>query len=283
MISSRSNCCVCTPGSLLRGTAAIMLLCIFQITNGHPLLNEVTRCSREKSRKTRDVLEKFLFPFIEQSKSNMSNACMLHKHKDMYRTQETSKKEIRRHQWKCQECDKTFRSEHFIDDHLTNRHLDTIPQGAEICLADYCDVLHCDHDHPVKSNHETNFKACKPSEMERRRHHCEAIATKCFPTEDGSEVATLHDFFIHQFCDAHTCSAVRNLFPDGMVGGKQILFYTMCTALALCLLVWYTCLYLSHKDTPRGRDLRRARPPPSQGFLGVFMGLFWRPKKKKLY
>jgi hypothetical protein len=136
MISSRSNCCVCTSGSLLRGTAAMILLCIFQITNGHPLLNEVcitfsarthvccrlvmrlartkgfvlvcalvfatrctllwysltcelnirqvTRCSREKSRKSRDVLEKFLFPFIEQSKSNMSNACMLHQHKDMY-------------------------------------------------------------------------------------------------------------------------------------------------------------------------------------------------------
>mmetsp|Transcript_38023 Transcript_38023/g.82671 ORF Transcript_38023/g.82671 Transcript_38023/m.82671 type:complete len:277 (-) Transcript_38023:113-943(-) len=269
----------CAGRTFLRMSATIVLLCILQIADGHPLQNEIDRCSREKSRKARSVLANFLYPQLDQSKYNMSSSCMLHRHKDMFLAQEKNKKEIRRHQWKCAECSKVFRGEHYIDEHMTNRHLDTIREDAEVCLADYCDVLHCDHDHPVKSKHE-KFHACKPSEMASRHHLCEVIANKCFPTEDGPDAAAMHEFFMHQFCDAHSCSPVRNLFPGrDEVGGKQVLFYVACIAMCIGLLIWYICLYMSHKDVPRGQDLRRVRPK-QQGFMGFLWG---KSKKKKIY
>jgi len=64
-------------------------------------------------------------------------------------------------------------------------------QGAEVCLADYCDVLHCDADSMMVAKHE-QLKACKPSEMSKRRHRCEAVGHRCFPPEDGANMAHLH-------------------------------------------------------------------------------------------
>jgi hypothetical protein len=60
-----------------------------------------------------------------------------------------------------------------------------------VCLADYCDVLHCDEDSMMIAKHE-QLKACKPSEMSKRRHRCEAVGHRCFPPEDGANMAHLH-------------------------------------------------------------------------------------------
>eukprot|EP00238_Polyblepharides_amylifera_P001502 CAMPEP_0196572184 /NCGR_PEP_ID=MMETSP1081-20130531/2267_1 /TAXON_ID=36882 /ORGANISM="Pyramimonas amylifera, Strain CCMP720" /LENGTH=177 /DNA_ID=CAMNT_0041889401 /DNA_START=305 /DNA_END=838 /DNA_ORIENTATION=+ len=165
---------------------------------------------------------------------NMTAQCALHKHKDMFREHEEHKYELRRSQWKCNYCGKIFRTEAFLDTHFENRHSDHIPKGAEVCLADYCDLIHCDHDHPLRVKHEHNFFACKPTDVEGKRHLCEAIAQKCFPREEGPDLANMHDFFVRQFCEAHTCSPARQMFPDGKVGFlvlKALVLFQSYTAL----------------------------------------------------
>ena len=31
-----------------------------------------------------------------------------------------------------------------MDKHMDNRHMDKIPPAADVCLADFCEVLQCD-------------------------------------------------------------------------------------------------------------------------------------------
>lgn len=64
-------------------------------------------------------------------------------------------------------------------------------QDAEVCLADYCDVLHCDAGSMLVAKHE-QLKACKQTDMAKRRHRCEAVGHRCFPPEDGANMAHLH-------------------------------------------------------------------------------------------
>mmetsp|Transcript_519 Transcript_519/g.1116 ORF Transcript_519/g.1116 Transcript_519/m.1116 type:complete len:272 (+) Transcript_519:146-961(+) len=244
--------------------------------NGHTVPKEVQRCSRDKSRKARAILDVYLHPFlVESHKGNMSEECVLQPHRDMYREHELNKKEVRRSQWKCLFCSKMFRSEDYLDKHFDNRHLSAIPEGAEVCLGDYCDVLHCDHDHPVHSKFSALF-SCKSSDMARRRHHCEAIAHKCFPPEAGLNIAHLHDFFVHQFCDAHTCESGRLLFPGGMGGAGNKWIYIMTFIMIVGLGILYSCIYLYQRDIPMAQDLRRVRPQKSKGWPWS-----WFAKKKK--
>lgn len=47
--------------------------------------NQVQRCSRDKSRKARAILDVYLHPFlVESHKGNMSEECVLQPHRDMY-------------------------------------------------------------------------------------------------------------------------------------------------------------------------------------------------------
>ena len=59
-----------------------------------------------------------------------------------------------------------------------------------------------------------------------------------------------------------------------------MLFYVACIAMSVGLLIWYICLYMAHKDSPRGQDLRRTKPKPT-GFVGRLWGA--TQKKKKIY
>mmetsp|Transcript_37270 Transcript_37270/g.51716 ORF Transcript_37270/g.51716 Transcript_37270/m.51716 type:complete len:218 (+) Transcript_37270:312-965(+) len=214
---------------------------------------------------------------------NMTAQCALHKHKDMFREHEEHKYELRRSQWKCNYCGKIFRTEAFLDTHFENRHSDHIPKGAEVCLADYCDLIHCDHDHPLRVKHEHNFFACKPTDVEGKRHLCEAIAQKCFPREEGPDLANMHDFFVRQFCEAHTCSPARQMFPDGKVGRGSRWFLMLLAFLFIGMMGFYLSVACSQQSKPRGyHDLRRTRPEATKNFKDYF-AFFSKAKKKKMY
>ncbi|XP_072063075.1 uncharacterized protein [Arachis hypogaea] len=118
-----------------------------------------------------------------------------------------------------------------------------IEQSHDNCLADLCGALHCD----AVMNSKFSRTKCYPAAAAKNRHLCE-----------GPSASRLHELFIHQFCDAHTCSGKQKPFSRG--GKEQSSFFRLAAgALILVLLpVFYLFLYLVQSDMKgRTQELRR--------------------------
>ncbi|KAJ6869148.1 hypothetical protein NC651_034038 [Populus alba x Populus x berolinensis] len=175
-------------------------------------------CSRERSRAAWQAIEEYLMPFVEREQYQISSKCRLHPSNDLFRDQEEHKIHVDINEWKCGYCKKHFRAEKYLDQHFDNRHYNLLNISDGKCLADLCGALHCDFMMDSKS---TKTK-CNPAAVAKNRHLCESLADSCFPLNQGPSANRLHELFLHQFCDAHTCSGKRNLFPKG---GKVEVFY----------------------------------------------------------
>ncbi|KAL0441977.1 UNVERIFIED_CONTAM: hypothetical protein Sradi_0136600 [Sesamum radiatum] len=112
------------------------------------------------------------------------------------------------------------------------------------CLADLCGALHCD----FVMNPQSLKTKCNPAAAARNRHLCENLADSCFPINEGPSATRLHEFFLRQFCDAHTCSRARKPFSRG--GRKRTsVFYLAISVLVLMFLpLFYLIVYLYQRE-----------------------------------
>ncbi|KAB1217299.1 hypothetical protein CJ030_MR4G021022 [Morella rubra] len=177
-------------------------------------------CSRERSRAAWKVIEEYLMPFVEREGFQISSKCRLHPDNDLFRDQEQHKIHMDINEWQCGYCKKSFRAEKFLDQHFDNRHYNLLNvymtnsefiQSHSKCLADLCGAVHCD----VMMDTKSRKSKCNPAAAARNRHLCESLADSCFPVHQGPSASRLHELFLRQFCDAHTCSGKRKPFPKG--------------------------------------------------------------------
>ncbi|KAG6524635.1 hypothetical protein ZIOFF_014570 [Zingiber officinale] len=248
-------------------------------------------CSRERSRIASKIIDQYLMPFVEQEQYHLPNKCRLHHDNDIFREQEEHKIHVDINEWRCGFCKKSFRAEKFLDLHFDNRHSNLLDDVAPLvfsdllyvtvtevvacflcltlcplcllwvfisiqgrCLADLCGALHCDQ---MVESKKAKTK-CNPAAAARNRHLCESLADNCFPTSQGHSASRLHEFFLRQFCDAHTCSQGKKPFSQG--GKKQTsVFYLAVSILIVMLLpLFYVLVYLHQRGMKRGiQDLKR--------------------------
>ncbi|XVF08765.1 hypothetical protein REPUB_Repub07fG0031100 [Reevesia pubescens] len=210
-------------------------------------------CSRERSRAAWQIIEDYLMPFVEEEGYQISTKCRLHPDNDLFRDQEQHKIYLDVVEWRCGYCKKSFRAETFLDQHLDNRHYNLLNFNQSKCLADLCGALHCDF---VMNSKMLKVK-CNPAAVARNRHFCESLADSCFPISLGPSASRLHELFLHQFCDAHTCSGIRNPFPKG--GKKKINLLYMSTSILILMLlpIFYLLYYLYQRDMKRGTQVLR--------------------------
>ena len=261
-------------------------------------------CSRERSRHARGVLDDFFHPVADRNRFRLPSNCPLDRSKDMYLEHEKHKEVVRRTQYKSLYSDKTFYSEHYVDKHMDNRHMDKVPPGADVCLADYCEVLRCDEHqawkHPElrKTIGSSASRArCSEEKMRGVRHFCEVLMSRCFPTsgvDDGGAVtaARLREYFTRHHCDMLTCDGVHDMFgvlgshnavPGG--GGYALVLIVVFGAVA----VYYVFVWNAVRDGRRSVDLRRARKETvgtraERWLVAVSKKLpFSKRRKKKLY
>ncbi|KAJ7539071.1 hypothetical protein O6H91_11G076000 [Diphasiastrum complanatum] len=206
-------------------------------------------CSRSRSRTAWKIVDEYLLPFVEEENFNLSTTCRLHPENDMFREQEKEKDELRPHHWQCRYCRKVFRSEEYLDKHFNNRHSAMLNMSRQNCLADVCGAIHCDY---MDSKHKKQYahRKCNPSVSRRNQHLCENLANSCFPPKESAVSSRLHDFFLRQFCDAHSCKQAQKIFPrgNGRTGGKAL--YYVLTTLTFCLLImFYGAVYAYRRDT----------------------------------
>lgn len=211
-------------------------------------------CSRERSRAAWKVIDEYLMPFVEREKYELPRQCRLHPSNDIFRDQEEHKIHLDVNEWRCGYCRKSFRAEKFLDQHFDNRHSNLLDVNHSKCVADVCGALHCDLVMEIKSKK----TKCNPAAAARNRHLCEGLADKCFPANQSPSSTRLHELFLRQFCDAHTCSGGRKPFSRG---GKKHTnrFYLAASVLTLMLLpLFYLIVYLYQREIKRGtQELKR--------------------------
>lgn len=193
-------------------------------------------------------------PFVEREQYNISTHCRLHPDNDLFRDQEQHKIHFDVNEWRCGYCKKSFWAEKYLDQHFDNRHYNLLNASNSKCLADLCGALHCD---TILSSKPPKTK-CNPAAAARNRHLCESLATSCFPINQGASASRLHELFLRQFCDAHTCSGRHKPFPQG--GRKRTsIFYLAISILTLMLLpIFYVVVYLHRRERRNGtQELKR--------------------------
>ncbi|KAL9230897.1 hypothetical protein vseg_006189 [Gypsophila vaccaria] len=211
-------------------------------------------CSRERSRAAWKVVDEYLMPFVEKEKYQLSRKCKLHPYNDMFRDQELHKIHHDVNDWKCGYCKKSFYAEKYLDKHFDSRHYNLLNDTKGNCLADLCGALHCD----LVMDSQLRKTKCNPAAAVKNRHLCEKVAGSCFPVSGGPSASRLHEFFLRQFCDAHTCS--RGVKPFSR-GGKRhtSVFYIAISVLILMLLpLFYGFVYMYQRGLKTStQDLRR--------------------------
>ncbi|TVU51527.1 hypothetical protein EJB05_02962 [Eragrostis curvula] len=157
------------------------------------------------------------------------------------------------------------------------------------CLADLCGALHCD----LMMEFKKPKSKCNAAAATRNRHLCEvhiafllcllfrlvailvlsdinfplkplfgnvilSLADSCFPINQGLSASRLHEFFLRQFCDAHTCSRGTKPFPKG--GRKQTnrFYLALCILVLILLPLFYLIVFLHQREMKKGvQDLKR--------------------------
>ncbi|XP_029129791.1 uncharacterized protein LOC109811277 isoform X2 [Cajanus cajan] len=222
-------------------------------------------CSRERSRAAWKIIQEYLMPFVEKEKYHISKRCRIHPDNDIYRDQEQHKFHIDINEWQCGYCKKSFYEEKHLDQHFDNRHSNLLNLSESQCLADVCGALHCDHE----INSGSKKSKCNPAAAARNKLLCESLANDCFPINEGPTASRLHEFFLHQFCDAHSCAGRRKPFSRGRRGSLDVdltecvgeektiknktnVFYIVVSILlVILLLLYYLYIYLYQRGMKR--------------------------------
>ncbi|XP_039059314.1 uncharacterized protein LOC120203018 isoform X1 [Hibiscus syriacus] len=210
-------------------------------------------CSRERSRAAWQIMEDYLMPFVEEEGFEISNDCRLHPDNDLFRDQEQHKINLDVNEWRCGYCKKSFRAERFLDQHFDNRHYNLLNVSQSNCLADLCGALHCD----FVINSKLRKARCNPAAVARNHHLCESLANSCFPISQGPSASRLHELFLRQFCDAHTCSGKTTPFPRGGKKRANLLYLATSILILMLLPLFYLLYYLYQRDMKRVTQVLR--------------------------
>jgi hypothetical protein len=238
------------------------------------------------------VLDEFFHPVVDKNRFELPPACPFARSKDMYLEHEMHKEVVRRTQYKSLYSDKTFKSEYYVDKHMDKRHSDKIPAGADVCLAEYCDVLRCD---AFRSWRATDAKArfehaldaigihaheCDEAALEGARARCERVVARCFPSREAgvsadagvsaadAAAARLRAYFSKQHCGFLTCGGVEEMFHE-MAGhrpseNKHRRVFVWLVVLALA--AYYAAV--ASRRRIRAEDLARRRRRRGLGVVG---------------
>ncbi|CAN6326177.1 unnamed protein product [Urochloa humidicola] len=196
----------------------------------------------------------YLMPFVEKEKYELPSKCRLRPDNDMFREQERHKIHFDINDWRCGFCKKAFRAEKFLDQHMENRHKNLLDNSEGRCLADLCGALHCD----LMMEFKKPKSKCNSAAALRNRHLCESLADSCFPINQGLAASRLHEFFLRQFCDAHTCNRGAKPFPKGGRKQPNRFYLALCVLTLILLPLFYLIVFLHQREMKKGvQDLRR--------------------------
>lgn len=123
----------------------------------------------------------------------MDRSCPLHKSRDKIGFFKKTRSTGRNLMFKCTKCDVSFRTEEQFYLHALEKHYEDAPKEANVCLAEYCDILGCDYDKTAQLKH------CDTKKMDKLKHKCESVFRSCF------EKHSIYHVFTKEFCEPLNC------------------------------------------------------------------------------
>ncbi|CAA3016711.1 uncharacterized protein LOC111399490 isoform X5 [Olea europaea subsp. europaea] len=88
------------------------------------------------------------------------------------------------------------------------------------------------------------------------------LADSCFPVNQGPPATRLHELFLRQFCDAHTCSGGRKPFSRGGRKHTSIFYLAISILILMFLPIFYLIVYLYQREMRTGgQQLKRISKP----------------------
>jgi hypothetical protein len=135
-------------------------------------------CSRALSRAVRETIDEEVIPALGPSAPSVESlppSCLLSFQADMYHEHENNKSVTHSELFKCGYCNKTFKSEMYLDRHMDNKHMDLIPSDRHHCLADLAPVF------GVRLKDSKAFPSestCQHTEIEKLTYRCTALARR---------------------------------------------------------------------------------------------------------
>lgn len=98
-------------------------------------------CDRTRSAEARRTLQFELWDPLRFHGIHLTSSCILASENDVLLLQELAKTNLSPQLWQCSLCSKLFRSEHFLDRHLSRKHAYLRSKSATVCLADLCSSI----------------------------------------------------------------------------------------------------------------------------------------------
>ena len=215
-----------------------------------------------------------LQPLTAAAGVDLSPGCPLRPERDMFLEHERHKERLPGDKWRSTYAGKVFRSEYFVDLHMDNRHMDKVPPGADVCLADLCDVLRCDdyylRYYPRRGRYKVREGAfCSEDRMAEARVQCRALMDECVPQAG----ARLRQFLEVSLCENLTCQRAAKALPELMHHLPADFHALRYAGLFLSLLVLAVVYAATLQDwtarqtapdlrrIPRGGGVRESRGP----------------------
>lgn len=251
---------------------------------------DIGGCDAEKSRRVRKVIQDALLPLT--GKVGFPSDCPLQEKRDLWKTYEQHKNKKRRSRWSCGYCGKTFRTESYLDLHMVHRHVNEANPDADVCLADWYDVLHVEsyekimsYDHRYRSSPET-YKICKRKESNERKEACKKLATLCYPNQGPPQANKMQQAFLEDVCMHHSCSSAgtpySRIAPTRTI--KRVLQRIGLVFSILGIFSFYAWTFMERWNAPPTRDLKRIQSKTDgskKRSFSRFYELFFRDTKRK--
>lgn len=216
-------------------------------------------CSVSKSSQAKKSLKNNLDPVLDYYSYQLPEKCPFHPSKNLLQSFQNQKKELRRTKWKCNVCNKTFKNENFLDEHLQNVHYEELyPTGSNrtnlICWGDYCDILTCGSETQVP------LVPCDQTEKDKRRFLCNAIVDQCFPSDKSTTSHHLNELYQRIWCSKLTCEEQEE---DSLLKSFKSrwsswsVFWTVIgSLLTVFMIAFYVILFIYRREL-QSHDLRR--------------------------
>jgi hypothetical protein len=210
-------------------------------TDAHPHARLSRECPRGASAEAKRIIDVVIRTIAEDSNTVIAPSCPFNPDRDIFSRQNKHKLYEPGRFWRCEFCNKEFRSEAFLDRHMDSRHATEVQQGDTVCLADFCDTLgcpsalHADH-HSHDHDHDHDHEADSPKGPATASHHhgndaeqafdrCVSLLQRClsidWASERGHEVL---ESVVHSFCDRDPCDHGRTagfvMAPEGAAAGS---------------------------------------------------------------
>ena len=174
-------------------------------------------CDRAAAREARRVVNNFVVPYAKSLGAKLSPSCPLAPEQDHLLPHENQKHAITSQQWRCSQCGKLFRAEHFLDLHLEKKHADLLSSSAHACLGDYCDLLQCPTWLRDVKRHASaaGVRPCKSSDMDARRHFCSHLMHDCFLADGRADLHHIFEEMEQRLCAPLTCAGRQVIIERG--------------------------------------------------------------------